>query len=88
MLHLMRPSARLRARTASAEIVGALVAAVGRSGARARNKRGLTPLGEAVAAGRADVAKLLGTEVRPGYITLGLRGYPKGVFRVAEPGTS
>ncbi len=47
------------------EALAALVAAVGRAAGRARNKRGLTPLGEAVAAGRADAAELLAMQARP-----------------------
>ncbi len=58
-----RPAARARA--GDMEALRALVAAVGRAAGRARNKRGLTPLGEAVAAGRADAAELLATQARP-----------------------
>ncbi|KAK9842348.1 hypothetical protein WJX81_007989 [Elliptochloris bilobata] len=52
----------LAARSEDMEMLGALVAAVGRAGGRARNKRGLTPLGEAVAAGHAAAAELLATQ--------------------------
>jgi len=58
-----RPAARARA--GDMEALAALVAAVGRAAGRARNKRGLTPLGEAVAAGRADAAELLAMQARP-----------------------
>ncbi len=58
-----RPAARARA--GDMDALRALVAAVGRAAGRARNKRGLTPLGEAVAAGRADAAELLATQARP-----------------------
>ena len=55
------------------EILRALVAALGRAGGRARNKRGLTPLGEAVAAGHAAAAELLATQA-----SLGLQRGSKG----------
>lgn len=48
------------------ELLQPLVAAVGRSGGRARNKRGLTALGEAVVAGHAAAAELLIVQARPG----------------------
>lgn len=47
------------------ELLQPLVAAVGRAGGRARNKRGLTALGEAVASGHAAAAELLAAQARP-----------------------
>ena len=47
------------------ELLQPLVAAVGRGGGRARNKRGLTALGEAVAGGHASAAELLAAQARP-----------------------